>query len=150
MRTTLPPVIEGCNSREACESAGRAFIHGSGKHDHLKQYEVRLGDKQELHAQASLCLEQGDPRYVPQLVQYMEESLTFNPELIAYHEQRRKAFFRRPDACEVALNALGIKYEKISQKASTGLDYMATFFSHKDLPKEEDPQRKKPGGSLHY
>ena len=143
--TTLPPVIEGCNSREACESAGKAFIHGSGKHDHLKQYEVRLGDKQELHAQASLCLEQGDPRYVSQLVQYMEESLTSNPELIAYHEQRREAFFRRPDACEVALNALGIKYEISSQKASTGLDYMATFFSHKDLSKEEDPQRKKPG-----
>ncbi len=143
--TTLPPVIEGCNSREACELTGRAFIHGSGKHKHLKQYKVEASDKQELHTQASLCLEQGDPRYVPQLVQYMEESLTFNPELIAYHEQRRDAFFRRPDACEVALNALGIKYEKSSQKASTGLDYIATFFFHKDLPKEKDPQRKKPG-----
>lgn len=128
--TTLPPVIEGCNSREACESAGRPFIHGSGKHDHLKQYEVEASDKQELHTQASLCLEQGDPRYVPQLVQYMEESLTSNRELMAYHIQRREAFLKRPDACEVALNVLGIRYEKSFEKASM-LECGARFFSHK-------------------
>lgn len=83
-RTTLPPVIEGCNSREACESFGRPFIHGSGKYDPLKQYEVEADDKLQLHTKASLCLEQGDPKYVPQLVQYMEESVAFNRELMAY------------------------------------------------------------------
>jgi hypothetical protein len=143
--TTLPPVIEGCNSREACESAGRPFIHGSGKHDHLKRYEVEASDKQELHTQASLCLEQGEPRYVPQLVQYMEESLTSNRELMAYHIQRREAFFRRPDACEVALNVLGIKYEKASQKASM-LECGARFFSHEDRePKPKRPKEEPPG-----
>jgi len=116
--TTLPPVIEGCNSMEACESAGRPFIHGSGKYDSLKQYEVEAGDKQQLHTYASLCLEKGDPGYVPQLAQYMEESLASNRELMAYHAQRREAFFKRPDACEVGFNALGIKYEKGLQTAS--------------------------------
>ena len=110
--TTLPPVIEGCNARETCESAGRPFIHGSGKYDHLKQYDVQSGCKQKLHAQASLCLEQGGQEYVPQLVQYMEESLESNRELMTYHAQRREAFLARPDACEVAFDALGIKYEK--------------------------------------
>ena len=126
--TTLPPVIEGCNSREACESVGRPFIHGSGKHDHLKQYEIEAGDKQVLHTQASLCIEQGDPIYVSKLVQYMEESLTSNPNLLAYHMQRRDAFLRRPDACEVAFNALGIKYENEFQKSGT-LACRAMFFS---------------------
>ena len=110
--TTLPPVIEGCNSRELCESAGRPFIHGSKKYEHLKQYDVRLGDKQKLHTDASLCLEQGNPTYVTQLVQYMKESLDSNPELVRYHEQRRGEFFKRPDACELALEALGIQYKK--------------------------------------
>lgn len=109
--TTLPPVIEGCNSREICESAGSPFIHGSGKHSHLKQYDVS-SIKQELHTQASLCLEQGDPKYIPQLAQYMEESLVSNPELLDYHTQRKEAFLKRPDACEYALDALGIKYNK--------------------------------------
>ena len=112
--TMLPPVIEGCNSREICESVGRPFIHGSGKYDQLKQYDVRSGDKQNLHANASLCLEQGDSKYVPQLLQYMEESLASNPDLVAYHEQRREAFLARPDACEVALKALGINFSKPS------------------------------------
>lgn len=115
--TTLPPVIEGCNSREICESAGRPFIHGSGKHDPLKQYNVTSSSKQELHTQASLCLEKGDSKYVSQLVQYMEESLKSDPELMAYHQQRREAFITRPDACEVAFEALGIKYLKISSLA---------------------------------
>jgi hypothetical protein len=117
--TTLPPVIEGCNSREACDSAGRFFIHGSGKFDQLKQYPVKLTNKQELHTQASLCLEQGSSTYARQLRQYMEECLTFNPELMAYHEERREAFLKRPDACEVALNALGIKYNGNPEKASS-------------------------------
>ncbi|KTD72720.1 hypothetical protein [Legionella tucsonensis] len=135
--TTLPPVIEGCNSRESCESFGRPFIHGSGKHDPLKQYEVEAGDKLQLHTKASLCLEQGDPKYVPQLVQYMEESVASNRELMAYHAQRREAFFKRPDACEVAFNALGIKYEIEFQKPAK-LRCGAMFFSHKQSAEDHD------------
>jgi hypothetical protein len=110
--TTLPPVIEGCNSRETCESAGRPFIHGSGKHDHLRRYDVKSIGKQELHTKASLCLEQGNKEYVPHLVQYMEESLMLDLELMTYHKQRREVFLKRPDACETAFDVLGIKYEE--------------------------------------
>lgn len=113
--TTLPPVIEGCNAVEVCESAGRPFIHGSGKHRPIKQYAIKRSDKQQLHTQASLCLEQGESTYVPQLIQYMEESLTSNPELMAYHAQRREEFLKRPDACELAFDMLGIPYQKIAR-----------------------------------
>ena len=78
----------------------------------LYNQKVMINCKQKLHAQASLCLEQGGQEYVPQLVQYMEESLESNRELMTYHAQRREAFLARPDACEVAFDALGIKYEK--------------------------------------
>jgi hypothetical protein len=138
--TTLPPVIEGCNSRETCESVGRTFIHGSGKYDHLKEYKVEEDDKQQLHTQASLCLEQGDSKYVPQLVQYMEESLTSNQELLAYHKQRREDFLRRPDACEVALDTLGIKYEKGFKKSGM-LSCRAMFFSHQKSAEELSEHR---------
>jgi hypothetical protein len=108
--TTLAPVIEGCNSVELCESMGRPFIHGAGKFCGLKRYDVALGDNQELHASASLCLEQGDPKYLPNLVQYMKGTLEGNVELHEYHEQRRSAFLSRPEACELAFDALGIPY----------------------------------------
>lgn len=118
LHSTLPPVIEGCNSRELCESAARPFIHGSGKYDNLKQYTLGLQNMQSLHTQASLCLEQGDPRYLPQLVQYMEKSLLSDKELCAYHEQRRAQFYSRPDACELALKTLGIPYLEKSKVIS--------------------------------
>ena len=116
--TTLPPVIEGCNSLEVCESAGRAFIHGAGIHNPLKRYEVDCVEQQNLHAQASLCLEQGNREHVPQLLQYMQQCLASDPELIAYHQQRREAFFKRPDAFEVALKSLGIAYQPKFHEAS--------------------------------
>ena len=141
--TTLPPVIEGCNSRETCESAGKPFIHGSGKHDHLKKYDVRSSDKQKLHTEASLCLEQGDPIYVPQLAQYMEESLTSNHELMTYHAERREAFFIRPDACEVAFDALGIEYFKPSLLKEQVSRHLPE--NHPSHPKYEVDGKKKGG-----
>lgn len=119
--TTLPPVIEGCNSRETCEAYGKPFIHGSSKGEKLRQYDVESKEKQELHAHASLCLKQGDTEYLPQLIRYMEESLERNPALLDYHSQRREAFFRRPDACEVAFDALGIEYTKALRQADMEL-----------------------------
>lgn len=116
--TTLPPVIEGCNSKELCESAGRPFIHGSGQHDGLRQYSVSSHGKQELHTKASLCLERGSPEYLPQLIQYMEESLKSDDELRSYHAERRLQFHNRPDACETGLQALGIKYKIVAEKES--------------------------------
>lgn len=42
----------------------------------------------------------------------MEEGFPLNPELLTYHAQRRDEFFKRPDACEVAFDTLGINYIK--------------------------------------
>lgn len=104
--TTLPPVIEGCNSLETCESAGRPFIHGSFITQPLKKYKVDLTKKQKLHRLASLCLETGDIKYLPELTQYMNEALIPESDLYKYHEQRKNEYLSRPDACEYALNAL--------------------------------------------
>ncbi len=109
--TSLPPVIEGCNSMEICESAGVPFIHGAGKYDHLKQYQVSDKELQDIHTQACLCLETGDRQYLPQLVHYMQGCLTADPQFMAYHQQRRQAYLKRPDAFEVALRSLGIAYQ---------------------------------------
>jgi len=110
--TTLPSVIEGCNSQELCESSGKSFIHGSGKFTNLKQYPVMLTAKQKLHTEASLCLEQGDPKYLVQLTQYMSESLQSSSQLTEYHQQRRENFLDRPDACELACDTLKVTYKK--------------------------------------
>lgn len=106
--THFPPVIEGCNARELCESAGRPFIHAfDGR---LATYPAVLSGKQALHAAASVCLQRGGDKGIPALQQYMLEALMQNEELLAYHAERRKAFLSRPDACERAFVSLGITY----------------------------------------
>lgn len=130
-QTTLPPVIEGCNSRELCESVGRPFIHGSAKYSPLKQYPVDIKNMQELHSKASLCLQQGDKVNLPQLVEYMKKSIEKSSDLTTYNNQRREAFLKRPDACEVALETLGIKYEK---DASEQEKNMEKFSVKKEVP----------------
>ena len=122
-QTTLPPVIEGCNSRELCESVGRPFIHGSAKYSPLKQYaSVDIKNMQELHSKASLCLQQGDKVNLPQLVEYMKKSIEKSSDLTTYNNQRREAFLKRPDACEVALETLGIKYEKDASEQEKNME----------------------------
>ena len=130
-QTTLPPVIEGCNSRELCESVGRPFIHGSAKHSPLKQYDSVDIEMQKLHSEASLCLQQGDKDNLPQLVEYMKKSIEESSDLTTYNKQRREAFHRRQDACEVALETLGIKYEK---DASEQAKNMEKFSVKKEVP----------------
>lgn len=142
--TTLPPVIEGCNSREACESAGRPFLHGSGKHDPLKRYALEAGDTQALHADACLCLEQGDGRYISQLAQYMRASMESDPQLLAYHKQRHAAFLKRPDACEIALDTLGIPYEKKYLRSSGTAPAVSFFTSEPDLSNKKSPRIDRP------
>lgn len=78
----------------------------------LIQYPVALKEMQELHTKASLCLEQGDVENFPYLVQYLEKSIDSHPTLKAYHQQRKALFCSRADACEVALNLLGIKHSR--------------------------------------
>ena len=117
--TTLPPVIEGCNSVETCESAGKSFIHGSNASTPLQQFDVVSLNMQELHTMASRCLEQGDAKYLPQLVRYMQEHLDTTSELHQYHQQRQEQFMTIPDACEFFFNLLGIKYNAQQPETKT-------------------------------
>lgn len=120
--TTLPPVIEGCNSMELCESIGIPYLHGSDPLSCPKRYEVELNKKQDLHLEASRCLEKeryeneghigGQYKHFEQLLQYMRESLIPNSDLIEYHKQRKEEFLKRKDVCELAFDTLGIHYTK--------------------------------------
>lgn len=111
--TTFPPVVEGCNARELCESAGRPFIHASDPKDKLRQYEVdsQHAEMQALHTKASSCLETGKGDYVADLGKYMAASLNPKSKLYGYHAQRKEKFLERPDACIAAMEQLGIKYK---------------------------------------
>jgi hypothetical protein len=105
--TTLPPVIEGCNSREICENAGKPFIHGSGINDPLRKYAVGLKFQQELHSKASKCLETGQIEFLPALIEYMLQVLQREDGLLDYHLQRLQQYHEQPDATNAALEMLG-------------------------------------------
>jgi hypothetical protein len=142
--TNLPPVIEGCNARERCESVGRPFIHGAGMYDSLKQYSVPSGRGQKLHTLASRCLELGDPQNVPALVQYMEGILDPTSPLHTYHQERRAEFLKRPDAMETAFDALGIEYNKhiaAARKASDPSHALSAVQTEPLRKEEEAPSR---------
>lgn len=57
-KTKLPPVVEGNNARELCESFGRPYLHGGRIYDDFKCYDVHVDylNTQELHCAASRCL----------------------------------------------------------------------------------------------
>jgi hypothetical protein len=110
--TNFPPVIEGCNAREACEHRGWPFIHGGAKElddNGLKLYSLPDAylASQELHQRASRCLmqayEPGDERA---LKEYMQQCLVRDPTLMAYHQARQAAFLARPDIVDLAITVL--------------------------------------------
>lgn len=112
--TTFPPIIEGCNSIEACEFSGRSFVHGGGKNAHLNEYKMdsKLVELQKLHVNASLCLQTGDPKYTNELAKYLSEATA--GKLDEYHKARQKGFLQRPDACEFVFAKLAPKKEPLS------------------------------------
>lgn len=131
--TTYPSIVEGCNSVEFCESHGIPFIHGGNKFKKVHLYNfvddgyeirsryfflfnyvteyVKYQDVQALHLTANQCLEQGDEACEPALVEYLLESLEPSSKLKRYHEARREAFMKRPDAVENALKKIGVAFE---------------------------------------
>ena len=110
------PIVEGRNSVNACESSGVPFIHafGFGSSDATRSYSVQNEEMQTLHKSASFCLEGGDESYLPALVAYMKKALCRDEELSKYHKERRERFLERPDACELAFNKIGVRYDQSS------------------------------------
>ena len=132
--TTLPAIIEGCNSVEFCESHGIPFLHGGSLHDPIHPYNftddgyeirdsylflfsqvkeyVKYQDLQALHLTANQCLEKGDEACEPAMVAYMLESLEPSSKVKHYHEARHGEYIKRPDAVEAALVAAGIAFNQ--------------------------------------
>jgi hypothetical protein len=100
-KTTYPPVIEGCNSRNECEANGKPFLHAGSDRFNIYEIDEKYSDQQRTHIEASVCLRSKDAEIMP-LVGYLRGAKT--EPYISYHNQRQKGFLARPDACEVSLN----------------------------------------------
>ena len=114
--TKFPPVIEGCNSIETCESNGRPFIHSTETRyrGRLITYQVDDVQSQSTHNLVSECLRLEDTQgcHSVKLEEYMLKSLDPNSKIQKYHKQRQAEFLKRPDAVETALEMLGIDFDK--------------------------------------
>ena len=117
--TNMPPVIEGCNSCESCEYAGRPYIHASAipSESSLKVY-VPENRVQTIHKNASLCLETGDVSKVRSLSEYIDMSTRNTNELNEYSQLRRQKYMERPDAVETALNIADAAHPEMNVKAT--------------------------------
>ena len=105
--TSLPPVIEGCNARELCESTGRAFIHGMDEAlRYYKMSDYQHDELQETHAAACRVLSDEDCQEPQALLEFLLDIQEFK----SYCNARKEAFLQRPDAVEDALKTLGISY----------------------------------------
>lgn len=118
-KTTLPPVVEGCNARELCESFGRPYLYGSRIYDDLGLYDVHVDylDTQELHCAASRCLKSQLDTEIRSLVAYMELSIEF--KLVNYHENRRQEYLKRPEATAYALEKVNIMLNDLNHVSSS-------------------------------
>ena len=117
--TNMPPVIEGCNSCESCEYAGRPYIHASAipSESSLKVY-VPENRVQTIHKNASLCLETGDVSKVRSLSEYIDMSTRNTDELNEYSQLRRQKYMERPDAVETALNIADAAHPEMNLKST--------------------------------
>jgi hypothetical protein len=141
-KTTFPPVVEGCSSRETCESSGRPFIRGGSMHDALDTYIVddeKYTACQNIHTKASQCLRQGNRDEIPALVTYMRSAFT-EENFRVYHRKRQQAFLERPDACEIAFRELMIRArESIKPPIDKG-HYATGLTTFKAAASESDPK----------
>jgi hypothetical protein len=93
--TTLPPVIEGCNSIETCETNARLYLHSSKKGYTIKDYgHLEYSNALDLHKKACLPLENniGDINIT---VKFLSDFL--NNELLDYAKRRQTEHLARPD-----------------------------------------------------
>lgn len=118
-KTKLPPIVEGGNARELCESLGRPYLYGCRTHDDLERYNVHIDylNTQDLHYDASRCLKNEQYKEIRPLAEYMEQSIELKLE--NYHENRREEYLKRPDATEYAFEKVNIMLETFNHASSS-------------------------------
>ncbi|MDH5796891.1 MAG: hypothetical protein OEY79_05080 [Anaplasmataceae bacterium] len=116
VHSTLPPVIEGCNSIELCESMGVPFLHwncyavfGAMKKHSLKP---EVSEMQELNLQAALFIQTGCQEHKNKLIEFLKYAADKDAGFVAYGEERRRFHLQKPDAVENALKEAGYLYLK--------------------------------------
>lgn len=110
----LPPIIEGCNSRETCESYGREFLSPH----HIKTYNVIEKEVQEMHMNACLyiTLDNISDQHYNAFKTYIDSYLSSEKTKISiYHQQRKEKFLERPNICDLALSCIGIMCENVDK-----------------------------------
>lgn len=97
--TTLPPVIEGCNSIETCETNARLYLHSSRMGIKIKDYgKLQYSYILKLHKLACLPLEENlQENILSSLSTTKFLSMFLNNELLDYSKQRQTDHLARPD-----------------------------------------------------
>lgn len=99
--TTLPPVIEGCNSIETCETNARLYLHSSKMGYKINDYgKSDYSAELELHKSACLPLEKGE-HDIHKTAEFLSAFL--NNLLLDYAKQRQTEHLERPDLIRTAL-----------------------------------------------
>ena len=114
-QTNLPPCVEGCNSREACEEKGRPFIFMNNINVKLPKYEVKDKKIQDLHFNASECLKNESISNLTSLEDFINRARLNDPSLKSYQNERQEKYLSRPDIVSMALDELGVAYNEGKQ-----------------------------------
>jgi hypothetical protein len=121
LATSLPPIVEGANTRETCEMQQKPFIpvikHETGQG--LQEYDVESVKEQYRHIEAFKCLCGNEHTDLGPLVDYMLESLDPKSPIHTYHAQRSQAYQKRPDIVTSALDAANINYLRPDTQTSS-------------------------------
>ena len=114
-QTNLPPCVEGCNSREACEEKGRPLIFMNNINIKLPKYEVKDKTMQDLRFNASECLKKEFISDLTSLEDFINRARLNEPSLKSYQNERQEKYLSRPDIVSMALDTLGVAYNEGKQ-----------------------------------
>lgn len=144
----LPPIIEGCNAREVCESTGRAFISPRN----IKTYPLALENVQSMHLDACLYLtlesitDQNSTAFTQYISSYL---LPDQNQISAYHMQRKERFLERPNICDLALTLFGIGCKNISKNIFLTCEKLKSNFEISRKHSHLKPSGKVPLSKFH-
>ena len=114
--TTYPPVIEGANAIEFCESLGLPYITAMRLLESapILHYTVPAFHRdRQRHVEACHCLTATDGEgHIQALADYMKDSKQLNN--LQYHQARKGVHLSRPDGVKVSLDALEFTYNQKS------------------------------------